>query len=80
MHKFERESPTEAADAAEIVRGILAVQARFAAEQNRPLGRGTHTKGVCVRFAEMCVAFKLSHSAITYPRGTLTSQDFSKTS
>jgi len=26
------------------------------------------------------VAFKLSHSAIAYPRGTLTSQDFGKTS
>ena len=49
MHKFERESPTETADVAEIVRGILTVQARFAAAQQRPLGRGTHTKGVCVR-------------------------------
>src|SRR5262245_12743966 len=38
-----------------------------------------NTKAVCVRFAEMCVAFKLSHSAIAYPRGTLTSQDFGKT-
>ena len=37
-----------------------------------------NTKAVCVRFAEMCVAFKMTHSAITYPRGTLTSQDFSK--
>jgi hypothetical protein len=26
------------------------------------------------------VAFKLSHSAIAYPRGTVTSQDFVKTS
>jgi mono/diheme cytochrome c family protein len=25
------------------------VQTRFARQQNRPLGRGTHTKGVCVR-------------------------------
>jgi Asp/Glu/hydantoin racemase len=39
-----------------------------------------NTKAVCVRFAEMCVAFKLSHSAIAYPRGNLTSQDFGKTS
>ena len=46
MHKFERESPTEAADIEEIVRGILTVQARFASQQQRPLGRGTHTKGV----------------------------------
>ena len=48
MHKFERRSPTEAADVAEIVRDILKVQARFAAKQQRPLGRGTHTKGVCL--------------------------------
>jgi mono/diheme cytochrome c family protein len=49
MHKYERASPTEAADIDEIVRGILTVQARFASQQHRPLGRGTHTKGVCVR-------------------------------
>jgi Asp/Glu/hydantoin racemase len=35
-----------------------------------------NTKAVCVRFAEMCVAFKMTHSAITYPRGTLKSDDF----
>jgi allantoin racemase len=39
-----------------------------------------NTKAVCVRFAEMCVAFKLTHSAIAYPRGNLTSHDFGKTS
>lgn len=39
-----------------------------------------NTKQVCVRFAEMCVAFKMTHSAITYPRGTVTSRDFGKTS
>jgi mono/diheme cytochrome c family protein len=49
MHKFERQGPTEAADVAQIVRGILTIQARFAAQQQRPLGRGTHTKGVCLR-------------------------------
>src|SRR5215510_12405479 len=37
-----------------------------------------NTKSVCVRFAEMCVAFKMTHSAIAYPRGTLSSRDFSK--
>jgi allantoin racemase len=37
-----------------------------------------NTKAVCVRFAEMCVAFGLTHSAITYPKGTLTSRDFEK--
>jgi len=45
---FEQKPPSEDADIAEIVHGILTVQARFAAEQHRPLGRGTHTKGVCV--------------------------------
>jgi hypothetical protein len=39
-----------------------------------------NTKAVCVRFAEMCVALKMSHSAIAYPRGTLTSSDFRKRS
>jgi cytochrome c553 len=47
--EFERKLPTEQADIADIVAGILAVQARHAQKQNRPLGRGTHTKGVCVR-------------------------------
>lgn len=42
-------SPTEEADRAAIVHGILAIQAKLAARQHRPLGRGTHTKGVCVR-------------------------------
>jgi allantoin racemase len=35
-----------------------------------------NTKVVCVRFAEMCVRFKMTHSAIAYPRGTLASRDF----
>lgn len=46
---FERVLPTEPQDIVEIVAGILALQARYAREQKRPLGRGTHTKGVCVR-------------------------------
>ena len=49
MTIFERKLPTEEMDAANIVRGILKVQAAFAAAQNRPLGRGTHTKGICAR-------------------------------
>jgi Asp/Glu/hydantoin racemase len=36
-----------------------------------------NTKAVCVRFAETCVDFKMSHSAIAYPRGTISSRDFS---
>jgi hypothetical protein len=46
---LERKLPTEQQDIADIVAGILAVQARFARQQRRPLGRGTHTKGVCAR-------------------------------
>jgi mono/diheme cytochrome c family protein len=46
---FEHRSPTEDADIEEIARSILTVQARYAAEQHRSLGRGTHTKGICVR-------------------------------
>ena len=49
MTNFERKPPTEDADAAEIVRAIPKVQAAYAAAQNRPLGRGTHTKGICAR-------------------------------
>ncbi len=49
MKTFERRLPTEDADIQEIVRGILHAQARTANAQHRPLLRGTHTKGVCVR-------------------------------
>ncbi len=35
-----------------------------------------NTKVICIRFAEMCVAFKMTQSAITYPRGNLKTQDF----
>ena len=49
MTNFERKLPTEGADVSNIIRGILKVQAQFAAEQKRPLGRGTHTKGICCR-------------------------------
>jgi hypothetical protein len=47
--EFERKLPTEQQDIAEIVAGILAAQAGYARKQKRPLGRGTHTKGVCAR-------------------------------
>jgi catalase len=45
---FERPLPHEADDIAAIVRGMLAIQAKYAAKQHRALGRGTHTKGICV--------------------------------
>ena len=35
-----------------------------------------NTKIVTIRFAEMCVSAGMTHSAITYPRGKLTTQDF----
>ena len=38
---------TEKTDQAEIVKDMLAIQAKFAAEQHRPLARGTHAKGTC---------------------------------
>jgi len=41
--------PTTEAEIAEAVRGFLALQARAAAEENRPLRRGVHTKGVCAK-------------------------------
>jgi hypothetical protein len=46
---FEKKRPSEDADIAEIVKDILTVQATKAAHQGRPLGRGTHTKGVGAR-------------------------------
>ncbi|MGA9672087.1 MAG: di-heme-cytochrome C peroxidase [Terracidiphilus sp.] len=59
MVNFERNLPNEELDAANIVRGILKVQAAYAAAQDRPLGRGTHTKGVCARAT--FEVFDLSH-------------------
>jgi mono/diheme cytochrome c family protein len=44
---LERKLPTEDADVAQIVQGILTVQAQFAADEHRPLARGTHAKGIC---------------------------------
>jgi hypothetical protein len=46
---FEEKLPTEDVDIADIVKGILANQEKTAARQKRPLARGTHAKGVCVR-------------------------------
>ena len=46
---FEQKPPGEDADIAELTRAFLIVQQRFAAQQRRALGRGTHTKGVCCR-------------------------------
>ncbi|HEY2432868.1 MAG TPA: di-heme-cytochrome C peroxidase [Vicinamibacterales bacterium] len=63
---LERKLPSEQTDIADITAGILAVQARFARQQKRPLGRGTHTKGVCVRatFEVLDVAASVTDPAL----------------
>ena len=45
----ERDLAREPSDIEAIVRRTLKVQAASAAEQHRPLARGTHAKGVCAR-------------------------------
>ena len=45
----ERNLAREKSDIEEIVRTTLRVQANAAAQQHRPLARGTHAKGVCAR-------------------------------
>jgi hypothetical protein len=37
-----------------------------------------NTKAICVAFAEMCVRFGWTQSAITYPRSKLSSEDFAR--
>jgi hypothetical protein len=63
---LELPSPTEAADIAEIVRGILAIQAQAADKTRRPLSRGTHAKGICVRaeFEVLDIRRTLGDSAV----------------
>lgn len=46
---FEQPRPDEAADIAEIRARMRVAQALRAEQDHRALGRGTHTKGVCVR-------------------------------
>jgi hypothetical protein len=45
----ERNLAREQSDIEEIVKTTLLVQAKSAAQQHRPLARGTHAKGVCAR-------------------------------
>src|SRR5271157_1672154 len=45
----DRNPGAEQAIRDEIVEKVLIMQAKAAAKQNRPLGRGTHAKGVTVR-------------------------------
>jgi hypothetical protein len=44
----ERDPSGEQAIIDEITQKVLLMQAQSAAQQNRPLGRGTHPKGICV--------------------------------
>ncbi|MEO7136000.1 MAG: di-heme-cytochrome C peroxidase [Vicinamibacterales bacterium] len=64
--EFEKKLPTEDADIAQIVAGVLSIQAKYAAQQDRPLARGTHAKGVCVRatFQVFDVAASVSDPAL----------------
>jgi hypothetical protein len=45
----ERNLAREKSDIEEIIRNTLLVQANSAAQQHRPLARGTHAKGICAR-------------------------------
>src|SRR3984957_1199157 len=45
----ERNLAREKSDIEEIVKTTLLVQARAAAQQHRPLARGTHAKGICAQ-------------------------------
>ena len=42
----ERNLAREQSDIEEIIESVLLMQANAAAKQHRPLGRGTHAKGV----------------------------------
>jgi RoxA-like, cytochrome c-like len=69
---------TEAADIAVLTQGILTIQQRYAAQQNRPLARGTHAKGICVRgefevfdlsqtISDRALAARLAHGIFAKP-------------
>jgi hypothetical protein len=45
----ERDFAREQSEIGEIVEKVLLLQSNSAAQQHRPLGRGTHVKGVCAR-------------------------------
>jgi hypothetical protein len=49
MSDAERDIGAEQACIEAIVEKVLLMQRNAAAEQHRPLGRGTHAKGMCAR-------------------------------
>jgi hypothetical protein len=49
MPRAEAARASEAEDIATLTQNILTIQQRYAAQQNRPLARGTHAKGLCLR-------------------------------
>jgi hypothetical protein len=63
----ERSLAREQSDIEEIVERSLVMQANTAAKQRRPLGRGTHVKGVCAR-AQFEV-FRISGNCAVCERG-----------
>lgn len=78
MIEFERKPRNEELDTATIVALLLKVQAAYAVQQNRPPGRGTHTKGTCARatfevfdvaakFTDPALASRLAHGLFARP-------------
>jgi hypothetical protein len=59
----ERDPAREQSDIEQIIERSLLMQAKSAAKQKRPLGRGTHVKGVCARaqFEVFDVTFGREH-------------------
>jgi hypothetical protein len=53
---------TEQADTARLLQDMLTIQRRYAADQNRPLARGTHAKGTCAK-----AEFTINDLASTLP-------------
>jgi hypothetical protein len=49
LPRGEAARANEQQDIATITQNILAIQKLYAAQQNRPLARGTHAKGICLR-------------------------------
>ena len=49
LPRGEAARATEAEDTALLTKNILTIQQTYAVQQNRPLARGTHAKGMCVR-------------------------------
>ena len=73
----ERDLAREQSDIEEIVAKVLVMQANAAAQQHRPLCRGTHAKGTCVR-----AKFEVFDLAVSHDGGLAArlGSDFSQSS